>query len=136
MEALIDGLWYFTTVSQDPSVQAMNAEFDLQSRYHLQNNPKHLEMIQKEFKKFTGTQNYWYPKCLTLPTQSERMAFVIEAVLQRITHNDFDQGAFVAEYKESYCEAFSQGVDGVKERGGTSWPRPVLLRSDMSRLRK
>ena len=124
MDALMGQLEFYAASSAYPSICAMQMEFDLQSYRYLRNSPRHLVSIHKEFKKFTFVQDYWFPKCATLPTQSERIAFV-KAVLERITQKDFDQAVFIAEYEYFYCRGFHQGADEVLKRGGLYWPNDI-----------
>ncbi len=133
MDALLEQLEFYAASSAYPSICAMQMEFNLQSYRYLHDTPRHLVLIHKEFKKFAFAQDYWFPKCATLPTQCERLAFV-KAVLERITQKDFDQAAFVAEYEYFYCRGFYQGADEVLKRGGLYWPEDIQADNEFSHL--
>ncbi|KIY00043.1 uncharacterized protein Z520_04681 [Fonsecaea multimorphosa CBS 102226] len=81
------------------SIWALHADYDLLMSRCLVHSPDVMQNVGVELNKFASVQGYWWPKCVNLPTQVERLAFV-DAVFERIKAQDFDMVAFQTEYEE------------------------------------
>ncbi|OAP59178.1 hypothetical protein AYL99_06476 [Fonsecaea erecta] len=97
------------------SVEAMHTDYDLMLSQYLVHTPELMQRVGLELNKFAEVGRYWWPKCVAhAPTQAERQA-EMEAVFERVKHEDFNAPAFVVEYEEFYSADYYEGVLSIMD---------------------
>lgn len=68
------------------SISALHDDYDMHYETYLEHSPDLMRKVGRELSQFAIAQHQWWPQCLTLPDQAERLSLV-KAVVEAVKEN-------------------------------------------------